>query len=125
MWMEEPAMGLVTIHLNLAFAALLISIAHALAGESNADKFEIPLGEIPRFADEASARAACASDPVVWADRKSGFFYPKFFSEYGKTLHGAYTCLKRARDADYWNLAPEFSGHEGREFPEFFCYTCS
>jgi hypothetical protein len=123
--MEESAVGMITIHLDLALTALLITVAPASPGEANADKSEIQLGKIPRFADESSAQAACASDPVVWADRKTGFFYPKFFSEYGKTAHGAYTCLKQARDADYWNLAPESSGHEGREFPEFFCHTCS
>ena len=114
-----------TIKLNLALAALLLAIASTWPGEAYADKSEIQLGTIPSFADENSARAACASDPVVWADTKTGFFYPKFFSEYGKTAHSAYTCLKQARDADYWNLAPESSGHEGREFPEFFCYSCS
>jgi hypothetical protein len=121
----EAAMDMAKLRLQFATAALLLSAAPALAGDGNADKFEIPLGEIPHFADEASARAACAPDPVVWADRKTGFFYPKFFSEYGKTAHGAYTCLKQAKDADYWSLAPESEGHKGREFPQFFCYTCS
>jgi hypothetical protein len=97
---------------------------HVLAAE--AEKFEIPLGEVPRFTNESAARAACAPDSVVWADRKNGFYYPKFYSDYGKTAHGTYTCYRRAKAADYWGLAPEpDSGHKGREFPQFFCYTCS
>jgi hypothetical protein len=118
-------MGKLLFRLDLAFAAMLVSVAPVLAGDANADKSKIQLGEIPRFADEASARAACAPDPVVWADRKSGFFYPKFFHDYGTSANGAYTCYKQAKDADYWNIVPESDGHNGREFPQYFCYTCS
>jgi hypothetical protein len=87
---------------------------------------DIPLGDIPRYKDEPSARAACGDDPVVWADSGSGFFYPKFHEDFGKTAHGAYTCYKRAKSADYWSLTPEGDGgREGREFPQFFCTQCS
>lgn len=84
------------------------------------------MGEIPRFADEASAQAGCRPDAVVWADRKSGFFYPKFHSDFGKTANGVYTCYKQAKKADYWSLTPDGEGgHEGREFPSMFCTACS
>jgi hypothetical protein len=86
----------------------------------------IKLGDVPRYPDEAAAHAACGGDPVVWADSYSGFFYPKFHSDYGKTPHGAYTCYGRAKKADYWSLTPEGDGgREGREFPLMFCYGCS
>jgi hypothetical protein len=98
----------------------------ALAGDADSGKFEIPLGDIPQFHDEASALRACKPDHVVWADRKNGFYYPKFFSDYGKTAHGVYTCFKQAKDADYWSLTPASDGgHKGREFPQSFCYACS
>jgi hypothetical protein len=100
--------------------------APATAGDANSEKFEIELGDIPRYADEATALAACKPDGVVWADRKTGFFYPKFFADYGKTRYGAYTCYRQAKKADYWSLTPESDGgHKGREFPLFFCYSCS
>ena len=104
------------------FAAwLLLSALPALANSS-----DIPLGKIPRFQDERAARAACGDDPVVWADGKSGFFYPKFHPDYGRTAHGAYTCYRQAKKADYWSLVPEGDGgREGREFPSFFCTQCS
>jgi hypothetical protein len=105
---------------------LAATASPATAQDANSEKFEIKLGDIPRYADEASAIAACAPDGVVWADRKNGFYYPKFFADYGKTRYGAYTCFKQAEKADYWSLTPESDGgHKGREFPLFFCYTCS
>ena len=113
----------------LGFASLAVLIAFAspgLAGDAKSKDSEIALGEIPRYADETAAQAACAPDSVVWADRKTGFFYPKFLPDYGKTQHGAFTCYKAATKADYWSLTPASDGgHKGREFPLFFCYGCS
>ena len=100
--------------------------ALARAGEIRSPPSEIPLGDIPRFSDEISARAGCGADSVVWADRKSGFFYPKFHPDFGKTTSGAYTCYRQAKNADYWSLTPDGdSGRNGREFPLFFCTQCS
>ena len=110
-----------------AFSAifLFVLVGPVSATDSQTDKFEIPLGDIPHYSDEASAKKACEPDGVVWADRKSGFYYPKFFVDYGKTKYGTYTCHKDAVAADYWGLTPEpDSGHAGREFPEAFCYIC-
>jgi len=111
------------------FAALALQLAltaPSLAADAKAANSEIELGEIPEFADEAAALAACQPDSVVWADRKNGFYYPKFFSDYGKTPHGTYTCFKQAKKADYWSLTPASDGgHKGREFPLFFCTACS
>jgi len=109
-----------------AFWFLALFAAPAFAGDGITGTGDIELGAIPRFADEHAARAACGADPVVWADSKTGFFYPKFFQDYGKTPHGVYTCYSRAKKADYWSLTPASDGgHKGREFPLFFCYTCS
>ena len=111
-----------------AWARRLAIAASALAGlaQAQAASDDIKLGEIPRYRDEGAARAACGDDPEVWADRHSGFFYPKFHSDFGKTPRGAYTCYTRAKAADYWSLTPEGdSGREGREFPLMFCNGCS
>jgi hypothetical protein len=105
---------------------LIAGFAASFASAFASDTSEIQLGEIPHFNDEASALAGCAPDRVVWADRKNGFYYPKFYSDYGKTAHGVFTCFKKAKDADYWSLTPASDGgHKGREFPQFFCYACS
>ena len=105
----------------LAAACALTWLAPALAASD-----DIKLGDIPRYPDEAVAKAACGADPVVWADRHSGFFYPKFHSDFGKTAHGAYACYSQAKKADYWSLTPEGDGgREGREFPLMFCNGCS
>ena len=103
-----------------------VALALGLAGWLVAASDDIKLGEIPRYGDEASARAACGKDAVVWADRHSGFFYPKFHPDYGRTAQGAYTCHGRAKAADYWSLVPEDGdGREGREFPQYFCNGCT
>ena len=109
-----------------AFACLVSLSAPVMAEDLTSEKFEIELGDIPRFSDEAAALASCIPDSVVWADRKNGFYYPKFFVDYGKTTYGSYTCFKQAVKADYWSLTPSSDGgHKGREFPLFFCTTCS
>lgn len=108
-----------------AMAALTLC-AQVRGQDASLPSSEIKLGAIPGFASEAAAVVACSPDGVVWADRKSGFFYPKFVAEYGKTAHGTYTCFAKAREADYWSLTPTpEDGHRGREFPMFFCYACS
>jgi hypothetical protein len=108
---------------RLAFVAALLAFAAAAEIASAGD---IELGPVRRFADERSARAACAPDGVVWADAATGFFYPRFHPDYAKSPHGAFTCYLEAKKADYWSLTPDGEeGHKGREFPLFFCYTCS
>jgi len=77
-----------------ASAAFLATSCPAYAIEPGTKSCEIELSVIPKFAEEATARAACQPDGVVWADSKTGFYYPKFFAEYGKTPHSAYTCYK-------------------------------
>jgi len=106
--------------------AMAAACALACPTHAHATSDGIKLGDIPRYPNEAAAKSACGDDPVVWADSHSGFFYPKFHSDFGKTPHGAYTCYGRARQADYWSLTPEGDGsREGREFPLMFCYGCS
>jgi hypothetical protein len=107
--------------LGMAAACALACCAPARAASDG-----IELGDIPRYPNEVVARTACGDDPVVWADRHSGFFYPKFHSDFGKTPDGAYTCYGRAKKANYWSLTPEGDGgREGREFPLMFCNACS
>ena len=110
--------------------AVAVGMAHdgraSEIGDSGA-KFEIDLGPVERFSSEASAAAACRPDGVVWADRKTGYFYPKFSREYGASKYGAFTCYKQAVEADYWGwgVISNVGGHKGREFPDKFpCATC-
>ncbi len=108
------------------FFRTLAELASAVSISASAASSEIPLGDIPRYSDDKAARAACGDDPVVWADQRSGFFYPRFHPDFGKTAHGVYTCYGRAKKADYWSLVPEGDGgREGREFPQIFCTQCS
>ena len=114
------------IALAAIFAASIAFATRSDAGDGITGTGDIALGPIPKYADENAARAACAPDGVVWADSKTGFYYPKFFSDYGKTAHGAFTCYRQAVKADYWSPDPASDGgHKGREFPMFFCYACS
>jgi hypothetical protein len=117
-------MSIISIIRGLALiAALVVPVSRAVAADGE-PKFEIPLGDIPRYATETEAKAACGADGVVWADRKTGFYYPKFFSDYGTTRYGTYTCHKLAVKADYWGIAPTEEGGKGRTFPQFFCGPC-
>jgi hypothetical protein len=104
-------------------AGLTACLGTAKAADGD-PKFEIELGDIPRYATEAEAKSACGADGVVWADRKTGFFYPKFFSDYGTTKYGTYTCHKLAVKADYWSFAPVEESGKGRTFPQAFCGPC-
>jgi hypothetical protein len=95
-------------------AALASSVAIARA----ADDDDIKLGPVTGYATEAQASAACP-DGVVWADRKTGFYYPKFSPDYGVTLNGTFTCYKQAKNADYWGLgtSDSMARDKGRVFP--------
>jgi hypothetical protein len=105
--------------LGLLSAAAVGALAcSAAADDVKSNTSEIELGPIPQYSDEASARSACQPDSVVWADTKSGFYYPKFFAGYGKTQYGVFTRYTQAKKADYWGLTPASDGgHRGREFP--------
>jgi len=98
-----------------------ISLA-ALAAFVLADDAQPPLelGQIPAFASEAAAQRGCPRDLVVWADRDTGYFYPRSRPQFGHTPAGVFTCLEAARGADYWDINP-FSPYgnpkAGREFP--------
>ena len=99
----------------------------ALAQPANPGSDDIELGPIAPFATESSAAIACAPDVVVWTDRKTGYYYPRFTTEYGKTPRGTFTCLKGAIAADYWGwgVISNIGGHKGREFPDRFpCTQC-
>jgi hypothetical protein len=53
-------------------------------------------GNPPGFADEASAKAHCASDEVVWLNLKSHIYHEKGTRYYGTTKQGEYACRKEA-----------------------------
>ncbi len=99
-------------------AALLLLALVAMPSLARADDDEIKLGTIMGYPNEAAASAACP-DGVVWADRKSGFYYPKFAPEYGVTPNGVFTCYKQAKSADYWGLgtSDNLASRRGRVFP--------
>ena len=79
---------------------------------------EIALGAVQGFADEPTARQACRPDGIVWADRKTGFYYPRFAPEFGRSTTGVFTCLKQAKKADYWGFGPAaLLTDRGRVFP--------
>jgi hypothetical protein len=50
------------------------------------------------YADEASAKAHCPTDTIVWVNTSSKAYHLAGTKYYGKTKHGAYMCQK---DADF------------------------
>lgn len=63
--------------------------AHSTATKSVADKSN-------QFADEASAKAHCPADTVVWLNTSSKVYHLSGTPNYGKTKKGAYMCQKDA-----------------------------
>jgi hypothetical protein len=53
-------------------------------------------GNPPGFADEASAKAHCATDEVVWLNMRSKVYHEKGTRFYGTTKLGEYACRKEA-----------------------------
>jgi hypothetical protein len=102
-----------------AAAAIALSLAGQPARAQTADALPpLELGHIPTYPTAAAARLACGRDVVVWADPDSGYYYPHWHRKYGATPHGAYTCLRAAIRADYWNTNPFAGGPAtGRSFP--------
>jgi hypothetical protein len=115
--------------LTCAGLLLLATLGSSLADPAPVEhdpNFPIDLGAVPKFSSEQDAVVGCGGDTVVWADRRTGFFYPKFAEQYGRSQFGTFTCHKRALDADYWGFGviSNFAG-KGREFPESFpCKEC-
>ena len=102
--------------LSLAIMAALA--LPAMAGDDVASEFG--LGSVTGFPTERQAQAGCGGDGVVWADRRTGFYYPKFAPEYGNSPTGSYTCFKQAKKANYWGLgggSDSMASREGRTFP--------
>jgi hypothetical protein len=56
--------------------------------------------EAGQFADEASAKARCPSDTVVWVNLPSKIYHFAGTRSYGTTKHGAYMCEKEAIAAE-------------------------
>ena len=53
-------------------------------------------GNPPGFSDEASAKAHCTTDEVVWLNTKSKVYHLKGTHYYGTTKQGEYACRKEA-----------------------------
>ena len=53
-------------------------------------------GNPPGFPDEASAKAHCGTDEVVWLNLKSHIYHEKGTQFYGHTKQGEYACRKEA-----------------------------
>ena len=103
--------------MRAGISGLLVAVLVVSPGLAD-DLLPIELGPIPRFPSEAASR--CPGDIVVWADRDSGYFYPKSRPQYGQTKGGVFTCLRAAKAADYWDIDPFSelgSSKAEREFP--------
>lgn len=53
------------------------------------------------YADEASAKAHCPTDTVVWSNTTSKAYHLAGTKYYGKTKHGAYMCQKDADSSGF------------------------
>ncbi len=105
----------------------LAAVLAALSGPARAGSDdEIKLGPVAGYGTEGEAAAHCKGDGVVWADRKTGFLYPRFMEQYGHTPDGTYTCYAAAKKADYWGFGVIDSwGLKGKSFPISTCSACS
>jgi hypothetical protein len=56
--------------------------------------------EAGKFADEASAKARCPTDTVVWVNLPSKIYHFAGTRSYGTTKRGAYMCQKEAIGAE-------------------------
>ena len=56
--------------------------------------------EAGQFADEASAKARCPTDTVVWVNLPSKIYHFAGTKSYGTTKRGAYMCEKEAIAAE-------------------------
>ena len=78
------------------------------------------LGDLTGYDSATQAKKTCQGEPVVWADRESGFF---------RKGTGTFACIRAVMTADYWDNNPFASPHHrGREFPinpDLLCKMCS
>lgn len=73
--------------------------APAPAPQTSAPKDQATL-EAGQFADEASAKARCPTDTVVWVNLPSKIYHFAGTKSYGTTKRGAYMCEKEAIAAE-------------------------
>ena len=112
--------------LNLTFAIFALT-STCLAQEKSSKSSEIELGDVTHYRSESEAIRACSPNAAVWADRKTGYYYPRFKEEYGTSPHGFFTCLNEAMQADYWGFGTvdSLGSRAGRSFPDKFpCAIC-
>jgi hypothetical protein len=82
-----------TVQTPSAAAPMSAATGMPAAGAGNAPSAN---GNPPGFADEASAKAHCATDEVVWLNLNSKIYHLKGTHFYGTTKHGEYACRKEA-----------------------------
>jgi hypothetical protein len=70
-------------------------VTPAPAPQTSAPKDQATL-EAGQFADEASAKARCFTDTVVWVNLPSKVYHFAGTKSYGTTKRGAYMCEKEA-----------------------------
>jgi hypothetical protein len=75
------------------------TVAPAPARQTSAPKDRATL-EAGQFADEASAKARCPTDTVVWVNLPSKIYHFAGTKSYGTTKRGAYMCEKEAIAAE-------------------------
>ena len=106
----------------------IVAVAASLCGAVTAQAAQpekrliddgIHLGPLSTFESEDAARATCAPDAVVWADRRTGYYYPRFMPEYGRSPDGAFACYQAAQGADYWGFGTgtSMNSRRNRTFP--------
>ena len=112
--------------MKLLWSVACAAVLHgSLSSPVRAGDDGVKLGPIDSYSTESEATSRCNGDGVVWADRKTGFLYPRFMEQYGKTDSGTFTCYSKAKKADYWAFgAIDSLGHDGKSFPIDTCLSC-
>ena len=77
-------------------AAPVGAVATGVPAAGNGAASSASGGNPPGFADEASAKAHCATDEVVWLNTRSKIYHLKGTHYYGTTKQGEYACRKEA-----------------------------
>jgi hypothetical protein len=77
-------------------AAVLLGGVSQSANANTRGAIALASAPLTQFTTEASAKAHCPRDAVVWLNTNSGIYHYKGERWYGRTKHGAYVCEKEA-----------------------------
>ncbi|HEY4441388.1 MAG TPA: hypothetical protein VGN14_13090 [Candidatus Elarobacter sp.] len=77
-------------------ATILFAPAAAYAKHKTPAQAPVSSGSLQLFSSEATARAHCPKDEVVWLNTNSGIYHEKGMRWYGNTKAGAYVCRREA-----------------------------